>query len=138
MQHGLSVRGLTTAASLWITAAMGVLLGIGFYFPAALSMVLTLATLSVLRRIESRMPTLSFAQCHVRFERGREASEDHLRKLAEDRGFKVTRVGYRLEAGFVEYQFWLRGGAGTQCGELVNIFGGLPAVLELRLTPMGD
>jgi diketogulonate reductase-like aldo/keto reductase len=30
MKEGLSVRGLTTAASIWITAAIGILVGIGF------------------------------------------------------------------------------------------------------------
>src|SRR5512139_3885002 len=57
MREGLSVRGLTTAASIWITAAIGVLAGIGFYFPVALSVVLTLGVLSVFRFIEVRMPT---------------------------------------------------------------------------------
>jgi putative Mg2+ transporter-C (MgtC) family protein len=33
IKDGLSVRGLTTAASIWITAAIGILIGIGFYFP---------------------------------------------------------------------------------------------------------
>jgi putative Mg2+ transporter-C (MgtC) family protein len=31
MREGLSVRGLTTAASIWITAGIGILVGIGFY-----------------------------------------------------------------------------------------------------------
>ena len=30
---GLSVRGLTTAASIWITAAIGILIGIGLFCP---------------------------------------------------------------------------------------------------------
>src|SRR3712207_2066644 len=50
-KEGLSVRGLTTAASIWITAAIGILIGVGFYFPAALATVLTLGILSVFRRI---------------------------------------------------------------------------------------
>ena len=33
-QEGRSVRGLTTAASIWITAALGILYGVGFYYPA--------------------------------------------------------------------------------------------------------
>src|SRR6478672_4780153 len=36
MKEGLSVRGLTTAASIWITAAIGILAGIGFWYPAGL------------------------------------------------------------------------------------------------------
>ena len=33
MKEGITVRGLTTSASIWITAAIGILVGIGFYFP---------------------------------------------------------------------------------------------------------
>src|SRR6476469_5751573 len=33
-KEGLTVRGLTTAASIWITASIGVLVGIGFWFAA--------------------------------------------------------------------------------------------------------
>jgi len=41
-KEALSVRGLTTAASIWITAAIGILAGIGFYFPAIVATMLTL------------------------------------------------------------------------------------------------
>jgi putative Mg2+ transporter-C (MgtC) family protein len=33
-KEGLTVRGLTTAASIWITSAIGILVGIGFWFAA--------------------------------------------------------------------------------------------------------
>src|SRR5690554_3677515 len=46
-KEGLSVRGLTTAASIWITAAIGILFGVGFYFPAIAATVITLGTLSL-------------------------------------------------------------------------------------------
>ena len=32
-KEGLSIRGLTTAASIWVTAGIGILTGTGFYFP---------------------------------------------------------------------------------------------------------
>ena len=60
LKEGLSVRGLTTAASIWITAALGILIGIGFYFPAVVATVLTLGTLSVFRWIEIRMPMQTY------------------------------------------------------------------------------
>ena len=34
LKEGLTVRGLTTAASIWTTAAIGILVGIGFWFAA--------------------------------------------------------------------------------------------------------
>src|SRR5512138_1734199 len=61
MKEGLSVRGLTTAASIWITAAIGILVGIGFWFPAAFATAIALGTLSFFRWIESRMPTQYYA-----------------------------------------------------------------------------
>ena len=45
MKDGLSVRGLTTAASIWTTAGIGILVGIGLYLPAALTTALALGAL---------------------------------------------------------------------------------------------
>ena len=35
IREGLSVRGLTTAATLWVVAAIGMACGAGYYWPAA-------------------------------------------------------------------------------------------------------
>ena len=45
LRHGASVRGLTTAASLWLTASIGMMAGLGSY---RLSMVVTLMAFIVL------------------------------------------------------------------------------------------
>jgi len=50
-KEGVTVRGLTTAASIWTTAAIGILIGVGFFTPAVLATVFTLGTLSVFRMI---------------------------------------------------------------------------------------
>src|SRR3954447_14078358 len=70
MKEGLSVRGLTTAASIWITAAIGVLVGVGFWFPAVFASAIALGTLSFFRLIESHMPTQYHAYFTVAFPRG--------------------------------------------------------------------
>src|SRR4029450_3659439 len=75
MKEGLSVRGLTTAASIWITAAIGILAGVGLYGALAVATALTLGTLSVFRWIEKVMPTLLYAHLHVRFRREGVVSE---------------------------------------------------------------
>ena len=67
-KEGVSIHGLTTAASIWITAAIGILLGVGFYFPAMLATVLVLGILSAFRWIEARMPSESYASHYIRFE----------------------------------------------------------------------
>jgi putative Mg2+ transporter-C (MgtC) family protein len=50
--HGGTIRGLTTAASLWVVAGIGLALGAGFYYGATLATVLVLLSLIVLNRIE--------------------------------------------------------------------------------------
>ncbi len=47
MRESLTVRGLTTAASIWITAGIGILAGIGFYVPALMTTAIALGSLRV-------------------------------------------------------------------------------------------
>src|SRR5437762_11118929 len=55
-KEGLTVRGLTTAASIWVTAAIGILVGIGFWFAAIVGAVAVLVVLALFRFIERRLP----------------------------------------------------------------------------------
>jgi putative Mg2+ transporter-C (MgtC) family protein len=55
IREGLSVRGLTTAASLWIVAAIGMAAGTGYYWAAAVATVLTIFALWPLRIIAYRV-----------------------------------------------------------------------------------
>ena len=48
MRFGTSVKGLTTAASLWAVAALGLAVGAGFYMAACLATTLILITLFIL------------------------------------------------------------------------------------------
>lgn len=52
--QGAKVRGLTTAAGLWVTAAVGVLCGGGFYFLATSATVATAIVLGFVKVIENR------------------------------------------------------------------------------------
>lgn len=52
MREGANVRGLTTAASLWTVAGIGLTVGSGFYFAAILATVLVVLTLVVLNQLE--------------------------------------------------------------------------------------
>jgi putative Mg2+ transporter-C (MgtC) family protein len=49
MRHESEIRGLTTAASIWLTSAVGVAVGMGLEATAFLSTVLALLILSLLR-----------------------------------------------------------------------------------------
>lgn len=52
MREGANVRGLTTAASLWTVAGIGLTVGTGFYFAAILATFLVVLTLVLLNQLE--------------------------------------------------------------------------------------
>jgi putative Mg2+ transporter-C (MgtC) family protein len=55
LRSGMSVRGLTTAASLWVVAAVGLAVGAGAYVLASTATGVTLLALFVLRPLRSRL-----------------------------------------------------------------------------------
>ncbi|MDQ6878853.1 MAG: MgtC/SapB family protein [Candidatus Dormibacteraeota bacterium] len=55
LRQGNEVHGLTTAASIWVVAAIGMSVGFGFYVPAIVTTVLVLAMLVLLRPLETRL-----------------------------------------------------------------------------------
>jgi putative Mg2+ transporter-C (MgtC) family protein len=140
IKDGLSVRGLTTAASIWTTAAIGILIGIGFYFPAVIASVLTLGTLSVFRWIESRIPAQFYAQFVVRFARNEAMPEAEMRRLLEDYEFTVANLNYRLnvEADFFEYQMVIRTNRADNARRLTLALNKVQSLKEYRLSPTGD
>lgn len=52
LRQGASVRGLTTAAALWVTAAVGTAAGFGYWEAAVTATVLTVVSLYAFKRIE--------------------------------------------------------------------------------------
>jgi putative Mg2+ transporter-C (MgtC) family protein len=52
---GNNIRGLTTAASLWLTAAIGMTIGAGLYFAALITEAFALITLFLLNKIERKI-----------------------------------------------------------------------------------
>jgi len=57
IRQGLSIRGLTTAATLWVVAAIGLTTGAGYYSAAAITTLLVIVSLWPLRIVAHRVMT---------------------------------------------------------------------------------
>jgi putative Mg2+ transporter-C (MgtC) family protein len=66
-KEGVNVQGLTTAASVWATAAIGLVFGVGAFGPGAFATVAVLATLVILRWVEGYLPAHVYAWSVFRF-----------------------------------------------------------------------
>ncbi len=68
MREGASVKGLTTAASLWAVACLGLASGFGYYAVAILGMVFIFLTLTVLEYIQHKWMRVSEGVQHYTLE----------------------------------------------------------------------
>lgn len=53
--NGASISGLTTAASLWVVAAIGMAVGAGFFYPSVIATLFVLFSLWMLNKVEKRI-----------------------------------------------------------------------------------
>ncbi len=66
-RQGFTVTGLTTAASLWVVAAIGLATGAGYWLAAGTSTLLVYITLTALGRLERRIKTCTPTACPYDF-----------------------------------------------------------------------
>lgn len=139
MKDGLSVRGLTTAASIWITAGLGILVGIGFFLPAAITTALTFGALGGFRWIERRMRTESYAHFSVLFFPDRTLPQSELVAFVAQHGFATAELSHWYRNGHgMEYRmvvFTRDHGAIRRLSEALRE---RDDVAEFKLAPTGD
>jgi putative Mg2+ transporter-C (MgtC) family protein len=139
-KEGLTVRGLTTAASIWMTASIGILVGVGFWMPAIFGTIATLLVLSAFRIVEDMLPSEFYAHHHLRFKRDAVMGEAELRKLVGGYGFSIANLSTRLieDGQFFEYRMVIRSRDKSSAQALSQHLLGLPEVIEFRISPTGD
>lgn len=97
LKEDLTIRGLTTAASIWLTSAIGVVIGMGLYFAAFMSLLFALLVLIMFRQIEHYIPTQQYGQLVVSFSRLNHLSEEELRQLIAEHEIRCFDISYCLE-----------------------------------------
>ena len=141
MKEGLSIRGLTTAASIWITAAIGILAGVGFYSPVLIVTIMTLGTLTAFRWIESKIPTLIYAQASLHLNCCSPIPEQDLRDILGRHGFDIVHLSYlfKQEQGpCFMYEMMLRTRKQQHFEALSGAFSKLESVIEFRISLTGN
>lgn len=68
LREGVTIRGLTTAASLWVIAGIGLAIGSGFYLAGVLTTLLAGLTLIVMNKVEQRFLTHQEQRIRLRIE----------------------------------------------------------------------
>lgn len=85
LREGFHVKGLTTAASLWTVACLGIAAGYGYYAIALAGTLFAFVTLTILEFLQDRLP-------------GRKAVEDKYELHADDVSEALTLIHNGLQA----------------------------------------
>ncbi|MDM0079752.1 MULTISPECIES: MgtC/SapB family protein [Variovorax] len=89
VKSGHNVRGLTTAASIWGSSAIGILVGVGFYVPAIGLTALFVICTAVVPRIEQRLPAHAAMTGTFRFSKGHKPSPEEVHHFLVKRGLQI-------------------------------------------------
>lgn len=101
-REGFTVRGLTTAASLWVTASLGVLFGVGFYGLALLGGVATLLVLAAVRMTETLLPQRQFAEVRIRFRDGADVGLPRFRAILAAQDLETQAISQKAAGEAIE------------------------------------
>jgi len=139
-KEGLTVRGLTTAASIWITAALGILYGIGFFYPAILGTLAAIGILGAFRWVETRIPSHHFSHILLRYPKGKVMPETEVRQLMQDHGFTLSHMSYRQndKGAVFEYRMVIGTIDERNLRKLAATLRKMRNILEFRISPTGD
>ncbi|MDH5525991.1 MAG: MgtC/SapB family protein [Nitrospirota bacterium] len=140
MKEGITIRGLTTAASIWMIASIGVVLGMGMYFVGFLGTGITVGVLSLFRWLEKRTPTLRYARLTVRFKRPEAMREEEMVALVREFAIEEHAPSFSLEAEgrLFRYEMTVRTRDQRNYSRLSERLSEMERVQEFSIQPTGD
>ena len=140
IKEGLSVRGLTTAATIWITAAIGIVSGAGLYSVAILGTIMTFAILSLFRWLEAKIPTLIYAHLLIKCSRNSAMTEESLKEIIEKHGLTIANMSYSIVDGgaSLEYGMTMRSRRTENFRLLANTLSAMESIIDYRMAPTCD
>ena len=140
IKDGLAIRGLTTAASIWMIAAIGIMIGMGYYLAAGAA---TFATFNInyfFRLIENRMRLEFYAHLHIRFFKGEALSEMDLRELLSEFQCIPSGFSYALsgEGRWIDYRMQIKTLDKEKVRALAERLASISRVCEFSIVPRND
>jgi putative Mg2+ transporter-C (MgtC) family protein len=110
MRQGMNIKGLTSAAIIWTTAALGLAIGAGLYIVAMITLVICLVSLLWLEKVEGRL----FPAEHVKVLRlvfeGPKVKVNLIKKIMAECGLilRDSNMSRSMKTGHIILQFSVR------------------------------
>ncbi len=107
MREGFNISGLTTAASLWASSIIGILVGVGFYGAAMLMALLCGISMVWISKLEAWLPSRQAVFVTLAFDPHFVPFEETLQDMTRARGYYIANgsIKIALKAGAYEWSF---------------------------------
>jgi putative Mg2+ transporter-C (MgtC) family protein len=139
LKYGTSIRGLTTAASLWTAAAIGMAAGAGEWLVAAVGTFIVIFSLWPLNALVERIHRPGARAIKVRLEVGRLEAVGDVSRLLADRRVELAGVNsQRTGKGRYEVELDLRLPQAARSEDILTAIAKVPDVEVLESTGPGE
>lgn len=137
MKEGFTIRGLSTSASIWATAAIGIVIGVGFYGAAISATFVTAAIMTGFGKLEKRLPHQTMHHLTLVYPADTVPGMAHIRDRMRKHGFDVVDCTYHRcqNSGQFNYGLVLVAVGAGRSEELVDDLSTGNGIVEFRLSP---
>jgi putative Mg2+ transporter-C (MgtC) family protein len=139
IHEGRSVSGLSTAASIWAAAAIGILIGLGFYLAGIALAFLCAFSMSIVLQLESWLPKLKRYYFELSYTTEGRPDTDALHALVASYGLNMRQdtVGLRITKNHQICSFTVTSGPKNHVdlGGLVKILQETPGLERFSISP---
>jgi len=140
MREGHTITGLSTAASIWMAAAIGTLVGLGFYLAAIVAALMTTFAMASFRGIETMLPHYALMRLSVRLAGAGSPGRAELDLAVRNLGFEIKdwTLNYDRPQGELSYELTVQSSHTDAQQTLVATLQALPFVRALSVAPVRD
>jgi len=138
MKDRHTIRGLTTAASIWVTASIGILIGMGSYLAAGIATLLALGILSLFRTLENYLPSLSYGSLSISSLRKDMVTEEEINEVLKRHEMTASNRSYSLtnEGRNVRHTMVVQTRKPENFRFLAEEMGGIERIVDFAVTPV--
>lgn len=130
VKSGTSIRGLTTAASVWSSAAVGILVGLGHYLAAVCVTALLIACMVVVPRLESRFRVQIALEVALRYRQGHRPEESAVHAFLHGHSLSMLTdsLSVTYEDSAYQFRFLVITNSMTRAQFISRVAGDLPGI----------
>ncbi|NLW60277.1 MAG: MgtC/SapB family protein [Firmicutes bacterium] len=132
LRDGTSIRGLTTAASLWVIAGIGLACGTGFYVAAAVTTAIAFIVLVLLDDLERKL--IVFSTARIRAEvADQPGALTAFTQIFTDHGISIKRIHMEIDGENKRAHIYLQiRGHNISKEKIIEELSSLPGVFSVR------